>query len=279
MKTTLSRMLRNAILCLVLLATSAIPCAVFGQSDASKDVPPAVKDQGSREPAPSLAITQRAPESQPVQVVDPRRRGGIKKIPGRIYPKEFDERMKELEKSIAEKGRRSGLMMRCVSNPSSMSDEQKKEARQWENEGNPLKMMQEKTTDGKEIPARGGGGLWPGDLLNRSLTHRTIEIEAVIDFAADFEIHENRITYDFSDGAVEGKFPREVKINGQPWPNLYVPFDLGVTVDPQSASDTWIETEFYLYVITPRKAKVSVGIRNRGIQEEPVKIKVSLKRN
>ena len=278
MKTTLSRTLRNAILCLVLLA-SAVPCAVFGQSDASKDVPPAVKDQGSREPEQSLATTQRAPMSQPVQVVDPRRRGGIKKIPGRIYPKEFDERMKELEKNILEKGRRSGLMMRSVSNPSSMSDEQKKEAQKWTDEGNPLKMMYEKTTDGKEIPARGGGGLGPGDLLNRSLTHRTIEIEAVIDFAADFEIHENRITYNFSDGALEGKFPREVKINGQPWPNLFVPFDLGVTVDPQSASDTWIETEFYRYVITPRKAKVCIGILNRGIQEEPVKIKVSLKRN
>ena len=253
---------------IVLLA--AVPCAVQAQSDE--------KDQGSRESAQSLATTQRAPMFQPVQVVDPRRRGGIKKIPGRIYPQEFDARMRELEKNISEKGRRSGLMMRSVSNPGSISDEQKKEAQKWTDEGNPLKMMQEKTTDGKEIPARGGGGLGPGDLLNRSLTHSTIEIEAVIDFAADFEIHDTVIKYNFSDGALEGKFPREVKINGQPWPNLFVPFDLGVTVDPQSASDTWIETEFYQYVITPRKAKVCIGILNRGIQEEPVKIKVSLKR-
>lgn len=248
-------------------------------SSAPYKVTIAVKNQGNREPAPSLATTQRAPESQPVQVVDPRRRGGIKKIPGRIYPKEFDERMRELEKNMSEKGRRTGLMMRSHSNPGSLSDEQKKEVRQWEDEENPLMMMREKTTDGKEIPAKSMGGLGPGDLLNRSLTHRTIEIEAVIDFAADFDIHENRITYNFSDGAVEGKFPREVKINGQPWPNLFVPFDLGMMVDPQSASDTWIETEFYQYVITPRKAKVSVSIKNRGFREEYVKIKMLLRRN
>ncbi|MBQ7731412.1 MAG: hypothetical protein IJT68_06200 [Lentisphaeria bacterium] len=269
-------------------------------SSAPYKVTIAVKNQGIHEPVPSFVRSKPSPMSQPdqrsvrrrtdrrfrpspkspsVQLVEPSRRGGIQKIFGRIYPQEFDARMQELEKSMSEKGRRTSLMMRCITNPSSMTDEQKKEAQQWANEGDPLKMMYEKTTDGKEIPARSGGGLGPGDLLNRSLTHRTIEIEAVIDFAADFEIHETMIKYNFSDGAVEGKFPREVKINGEPWPNLFVPFDLGMTVDPLSVSDAWIETEFYQYTITPRQTKVCVGIRNRGIQEEPVKIKVSLKRN
>ena len=190
-------------------------------SSAPYKVTIAVKNQGIREPAPSFVRSQPSPLSQPiqrsvrrrtdrrlqpspkspsVQLVEPSRRGGIQKIFGRIYPQEFDARMQELEKNMSEKGRRTSLMMRSITNPSSMTDEQKKEAQQWANEGDSLKMMYEKTTDGKEIPARSWGGLGPGDLLNRSLTHRTIEIEAVIDFAADFEIHETMIKYNFSSG-------------------------------------------------------------------------------
>lgn len=205
---------------------------------------------------------------------------GDDRIPGRIYPKEYNSRMERMKKNSEEKNRRRGLMMRYQGNPSSFDDEQKKEIRKWVNEGNYLNMMRADTTDGKEIPVNGfGGGLGVPRYQDLSATHVHIEIEAVIDFVAEFYIQDNIITYNYLSTHDTGKFPRQVKVNGKPWKNLYVPFDLGMSVDPLSIQETLIETEFYRYYILPEiGGKTNISIDNRGFREEAVKINLSVRK-
>ena len=205
---------------------------------------------------------------------------GDDKTPGRIYPKEYNSRMERMKKNSEEKNRRRGIMMRYHGNPSSFDDEQKKEIQKWENEGNFLKMMQADTTDGKEIPVTGfGGGLGVPRFQDLSATHVHIEIEAVIDFVAEFYIQDNKITYNYLSMHDTGKFPRQVKVNGKPWKNLYVPFDLGITVDPLSIQETLIETELYRYYILPEiGGKTNISIDNHGFREEPVRINLSVRK-
>ena len=205
---------------------------------------------------------------------------GNDQIPGRIYPREYNSRMDKMKRNSEEKNRRRTLMMRFHGNPSSFDDEQKKEIQKWMNEGNYLTMMREDTTDGKEIPVNGvGGGLGIPRFQDLSATHVSIEIEAVIDYVAEFYIQDNKITYNYLSTHDTGKFPRQVKINGKPWKNLYVPFDLGMSLDPLSIQETLIETELYRYYILPEiGGKTNISIDNHGFREEPVKIKLSIRK-
>ncbi len=171
-------------------------------------------------------------------------------------------------------------MLRSIANPSSLNDDQKNEVRKWKEEGNYRKMIQAETTDGKEIPVNdAGGGLGVKRIQDLSATHVHIEIEAIIDYVAEFYIQDNTITYNYLSTHDTGKFPSQVKINGKPWKNLYVPFDLGITVDPLSIPETLIETELYRYYILPEiGGKTNISIDNRGFREEPVRINLSVRK-
>ena len=248
-------------------------------SSAPYKVSIAVKNQGNREPAPSLVMSKPKQTIHPVKFNE-RRSGHFVKIPGRIYPKEFDTRMKELEIDSKNKHHRSMLLQSSRTNPGSLTDEEKKEVLQWKDESNQFRMASLETTDGRELPVKDSIGFFvPAAPLDLSATHTTIEIEAVIDYMAEFVIRDNAITYNFYTNKVEGKFPSQVTVNGRPWNNLYVPFSLGVPVDPSSLANTCIETELYRYSIYPDSTgKANIKIDCYGFREEPVKIRLSIRR-
>jgi len=261
MKTNLTRKLRSAILCLALLA-AALPWAAIAQLDFERN-PRHKPQKGAEYPPASIYLGS-----------------GTNKVSGRIYPKEYDARMEKMKKDTEEKNRKRTLMLRYNANPDSLNDDQRKEVQKWKSEANYLKMMQVDTTDGKEIPVNGGGGgLGVNRFQDLSATHVYIEIEAVIDYVAEFYIQDNKITYNYLSTHDTGKFPHEVKINGKPWKNLYVPFELGISVDPLSIQETLIETELYRYYILPEiGGKTNISIDNRGFREEPVRINLSVRK-
>ncbi|MDD6338039.1 MAG: hypothetical protein PUC15_06630 [Lentisphaeria bacterium] len=190
---------------------------------------------------------------------------------------DYAARMLKMNRSELKNLQISTLIRKRQANPDELDEKERQQLEQWDKESKAWRTEPDYTTDGKTIPVSypAAGRMSVRDL---SATHAMLEIDAVIDFNAQFVIRENQITYSYLRPAA-GKFPSQVRINGKPWTNLYIPFDLGMSLDLESIALTSIDTEFYRYIIGLENGKaVTISIDNHGVREEPVKIRLSIKK-
>ena len=131
------------------------------------------------------------------------------------------------------------------------------------------------TTDGEKHRQFAGSvdDLIPDISEGAKMNQATITIEGEIDKKALFFIAANMILY--QEGSGIGEYPRGVTVNGQPWKNLHVPFQMSVGVDPDSVSDFFFKTDDLEYSLFPAShhRHAVLSITNHG---EPTKFQIRL---
>ena len=199
----------------------------------------------------------------------------------RKFPQDYAARIIAMLNDGLEKSRKGSLENRYLLNEEELTPDERKKVEQWreERQKEQLVWMNDKsyTTDGKELPFLTKAAV-PG-IRPSSPDQFDITVEAVVNCSATFAFLGDKIVYGDQSYPNEGKYPRQVRINGKPWKNLHLPFTLDSEVDPDFIVGMHVETEYYRYYLWPEGSRIALGIVNHGPRdEEPVQIRLSLRK-
>ena len=197
-------------------------------------------------------------------------------------PQDYAARMIAIVNDDLEKRRKGDLDGVYMTNPDLLTPEELKNVEQWRDERrrDQLAWTSERnyTTDGKDLPFLRMTVAGPGPRA-ASPDWIDVTVEAVVNCNAVFAFLGDKIIYSDQSYPNAGKYPRQVKVNGNVWRNLHQPFTLDCEIDPDSVVGMHVETEYYRYYLWPESNRIALGIINHGPRdEEPVKIHLSLKK-
>ena len=197
------------------------------------------------------------------------------------FPQDYAARIIAMLDDGLEKKKKGNLESAYLFDEEDLSPDERKKVEQWREERRKEQLAwtsdRNYTTDGKELPFLAKATV-PG-IRPASPDQFDITVEAVVNCSATFAFLGDKIVYSDQSYPNEGKYPRQVKINGKPWKNLHLPFSLDSEIDPDFVVGMHVETEYYRYYLWPESNRIALGIVNHGPRdEEPVRIRLSLKK-
>ncbi len=197
-------------------------------------------------------------------------------------PQDYAARMIAILNDDLEKRRKGNLDGVYMTNPDLLTPEELEEVEQWREERrrDQLAWTSERnyTTDGKDLPFLRMTVADPGPRVS-SPDRFDVTVEAVVNCSAVFAFLGDKIIYSDQSYPNAGKYPRQVKINGNAWRNLHQPFTLESEINPDSVIGINVETEYYRYYLSPERNRIALGIVNHGPRdEEHIRIRLSLRK-